>query len=297
VNALLTGTCCARGAAGGSPRAADLAPPAEVPDPRPAAQVSQVLCDLAIFAAHPDDETAGAASLLLSGRRAAVVHLTDGAPRDPRLRPALPGDREACAQVRRAEALAALAEAGLGPGDVVPLGGVDQEAAASLAPLSRALADWLARAHPRVVVTHPVEGGHPDHDAAAVIARAARALARRAGARGPPLVEMTSYHLRDGGIASGVFLEGGRQVVRPLAPEEQAAKRRMLERYASQRDVLAPVGVEAERFRWARPLSITVRPHPAPLLYEVMGWSTFERFRDEVRAGLGELGLDEDALR
>ena len=40
---------------------------------------------LAIVAAHPDDETVGAAGLLLSAGRAAVVHLTDGAPRDPRL--------------------------------------------------------------------------------------------------------------------------------------------------------------------------------------------------------------------
>lgn len=107
---------------------------------------------LVVVAAHPDDETIGAAGLLLRAGRAAVVHLTDGAPRDPALRPEGEHDRQAYARRRRAEALAALAEAGLGAGDVVALGATDQEAVVALAPLARELAAVLDALRPRVVV-------------------------------------------------------------------------------------------------------------------------------------------------
>jgi N-acetylglucosamine malate deacetylase 2 len=254
---------------------------------------------IAIVAAHPDDETIGAASLLLRSRRAAVVHLTDGAPRDPRLWPHGIADREAYARLRREEALAALAVARVAAEDVFQLAGVDQEAAVSVARLSRALAAWLEARAPRVVVTHPFEGGHPDHDAAAVISRAALALLRRRAARVPRLVEMTSYHLRDGRLVTGAFLSGPPGAARALRPGQRAAKRRMLDRYGSQREVLAPFGVAVERFRRGAAVDVTTRPHPAPLLYEALGWTTFERFRDAVTAGLEELrvAVDEEAAR
>src|SRR5512142_2301876 len=116
---------------------------------------------LVVVAAHPDDETVGAASLLLRAREAAVVHMTDGAPRDRSLWGGAASDRAAYARTRRAEALAALGEAGIPPGRVICLGAVDQEAVALLAPLARELAAVLDALEPRFVVTHPVEGGHP----------------------------------------------------------------------------------------------------------------------------------------
>src|SRR5512142_392921 len=132
-----------------------------------------------VVAAHPDDETIGAASLLLVAPHAAVIHVTDGAPRDPRLRPAGADDRAAYARRRRDEARAALAIAGLGRADVIGLGAVDQEAAAAIAPLARDLARILAHLQPQLVVTHALEGGHPDHDATALATRAALALGAR----------------------------------------------------------------------------------------------------------------------
>jgi N-acetylglucosamine malate deacetylase 2 len=248
-----------------------------------------------VVAAHPDDEAIGAASLLLEADDAAVIHLTDGAPRDPRLRPPGQPDRAAYARIRRGEALAALANAGLGPEDVIALGAVDQEAAHALAPLARELASVLRLLSPRFVVTHPFEGGHPDHDVAALAARAAIALTERRGVRAPRLVEMTSYHLAGDTLVTGAFLPGSPQGHRrPLSRPEQLTKRRMLECHASQRDVLAPFRVDEERFRRAPGISLSSRPHAPPLHYEAMGWLTYEEFHALASDALAALGLRPD---
>jgi LmbE family N-acetylglucosaminyl deacetylase len=233
---------------------------------------------LVVVAAHADDETIGAAGLLLA-RRAAVVHVTDGAPRDATLRAAGgPATRAGYARLRREEALAALAVAGLAPADVLQLGVVDLEAAAHLRDVARAVADLLRALGPRLVVTHAVEGGHPDHDATALAVRIARAVLARTAKGAPSLAEMTGYHLAaDGTLATGVFLPGGPGARRRvLAPLDRAAKDRMLEAYGSQRAVLAPFRADAERFRGAPPLAPGRRPHPGPLFYEAKGWGRFE---------------------
>jgi LmbE family N-acetylglucosaminyl deacetylase len=233
---------------------------------------------LLVIAAHPDDETIGAAGLLLA-RPAAVVHVTDGAPRDAALRaPGGPATREGYARLRRDEALAALAVAGLGAEHVVQLGVVDQEAVASLTGVAGELAAALRILRPDVVVTHAVEGGHPDHDATGLAVRCARALLARAAAGAPALVEMTGYHLgRDGALETGTFLAApSRESAHVLAPEARAAKLRMLAAYRSQREVLAPFGAAVERFRLAPALPPGRRPHPGPLLYEAKGWAAFE---------------------
>ncbi len=247
---------------------------------------------LVVVAAHPDDEAAGAASLLLRARGAAVVHLTDGAPRESRLWGVAVPDRSRYAELRRAEARAALAEAGVTPDRIFALGAVDQEAVEVLAPLARELAAILEALEPRLVVSHPLEGGHPDHDAAAVAVRAAVALLALRGARVPRLAEMTSYHLEEGALVTGRFLPGSARGIRHrLTLAEREVKRRMLERHASQRQVLAMFRLDEEAFRLAPPISLAARPHPAPLHYETRGWMSFERFREAALEALGALGL------
>lgn len=256
--------------------------------------MSGVAARLVVVAAHPDDETVGAASLLFRAGASSVVHLTDGAPRDPAARPVGWVDRASYARRRREEALAALADAGLAPDRVVCLGAVDQELVDVLAPVARELAAILARLEPRFVVTHPLEGGHPDHDAAAVAVRAALSILSRAGEEVPRLAEMTSYHLAGGRLVTGEFLPGPPSIRHRLTAAERERKRRMLDRYASQAEVLAAFGVEEERFRLAPPVSLSAAPHRPPLHYEVRGWSSFQRFQEQVLRGLASLGLAAD---
>jgi LmbE family N-acetylglucosaminyl deacetylase len=242
-----------------------------------------------VIGAHPGDEAVGAASVLLRGHEAAVVHLTDGVPRAPRLRPG-PPDRAVHARLRADEAREALAIAGVAR--IVRLGGAAQEVVHGLAPLARELAAVLSSLAPRIVVGHAYEGGHPDHDAAALATRAALALLERSEGAAPRLVEMAGAHL-PGGLATHELVRGPRVVRHRLTPSEQEKKRAMLDRYASRREELARIGVDEEQFRLAGPVSPWARPHPGVLHYELRGGTTFEEFRTAAILGLRALGVGE----
>jgi LmbE family N-acetylglucosaminyl deacetylase len=251
-----------------------------------------------LVAAHPDDETIGAGALLgRVGGRAHLLHLTDGAPRErrwwgaPDLR-----SRGAYARARREELAAAMAVAGVPPERLGSLGLVDQEASLDLRGLALRVREAIERAGPEVVLTHPYEGGHPDHDAAAFAVHAALGLLEREGRSAPRLVEFTSYHrAADGGVAVGEFLPGSgeEEWTLGLPAEERARKERMLAAFATQQRTLAPFRAEAERFRVAPAYDFTLPPHPEPPHYERFGWGcTGEEWRARARAALAGLGVE-----
>jgi LmbE family N-acetylglucosaminyl deacetylase len=156
-----------------------------------------------VFAAHPDDETIGAGGVMPHLPVAAVVHVTDGAPADRRWwgDPSL-ASREVYAGVRRAELACALALAGIGADRMRSLGREDQRVSLDMAALAEELAWLIHELRPGVVLTHPYEGGHPDHDATAFAVHAAREMVEEP----PLLIEFTSYHASSDGIAVGEFL-------------------------------------------------------------------------------------------
>jgi LmbE family N-acetylglucosaminyl deacetylase len=244
-----------------------------------------------IVAAHPDDEVIGAAALLHRHPSPFVLHVTDGAPRNRQLWPRqVAASRSGYARLREAEATRALALAGVAPARIRRLGLADQEAAHDLPALATALEDLVAQLGPAVVVSHPYEGGHPDHDACAFAVRAAITRLRRRGPA-PRLLEMTSYHRWRGALRTGAFLPGGRTAVRlDLTPAERSLKRRMLDCFASQVEVLRPFGVERERFRPAPRYDFS-RP-AAEVHYESLGW----RWRAEAWCGLAVRALTELGL-
>jgi N-acetylglucosamine malate deacetylase 2 len=249
-----------------------------------------------VIGAHPDDEVIGAGALLARLPDAVVIHVTDGAPRNE-------SDARAAGfsgwadygAARRREAEAALALAGLAPGRLTGLGIADQQAAHHLAALAQRLAELLQEGGFAVVITHPYEGGHPDHDATALAAHAACRLIEAQGATAPRLIEMAGYHALGGSFAAGTFLahaEAGRPATMNLDAAARRLKRRMLDCHQTQRAVLAQFTVEVERFRAAPRYDFRLPPHPGPLHFDTQPWGiTGEHWRGLAQAALEQLGL------
>jgi LmbE family N-acetylglucosaminyl deacetylase len=245
-----------------------------------------------VLAAHPDDEVIGASSLLSRFPNSIVVFLTDGATRDPHFWTGGPyASREDYARTRRIEAEQALAVAGMSCEQILWLGGVDQEAILEVRSLAERFEAILAEHSLDAIITHPYEGGHPDHDAAALIARVAVSATCD---HAPDLFEMTSYHARSGMCVTGEFLDNptsraDRSFVLDhsllellLEEEEQQRKRQMFAAYSSQRLVLENFPTEREQFRPAPEYDFTKPPHNNDKLwYECMQWPmTGARWRE-----------------
>ncbi len=225
---------------------------------------------VALVVAHPDDETIGAGSAMKLFRNLLLVHVTDGAPRNlaDAVAHGFP-DAASYAAARRAELRRALEIAGLSP-RCIELGAPDQGASEDLVALTLALRGALAGHGAVAVLTHPYEGGHPDHDATAFIAHHS----------GLPVLEFASYHADGDGMAIGRFLPGSAPVTLVLASPERARKRAMLDAFETQAATLQPFGVDQEIFRAAPDYDFTSAPHAGALHYERYQWGmTGERWR------------------
>ena len=226
-----------------------------------------------VLGAHPDDETMGVGGMLprLATGDLWIVHATDGAPRHRRGW----GRQEfrtwdEYAGARRAELLRALAVAGVPEERTLRLGIMDNETSFDLPGLSYRLMERFAALRPEVVITHPYEGGHTDHDAVAFAARAACRMLERDGAQAPALMEFTSYHNEGGERVFCRFLpfDGAPVSEIPLSWEERHRKRRMFDCFPTQHGVLRDVPVRCEKFRPAPKYDFTDAPHPGRLRYE-----------------------------
>ena len=253
----------------------------------------KIPCRAAVVVAHPDDETLGCGSLLSRISELTLIHVTDGAPRngDDAARHGF-ASPQAYAAARRAELEQATAMAGLPTDRLVALGWSDQEASLHVVGIAHELARRLAGTD--VVLTHAFEGGHPDHDAAALAVRGACHLLGTGAA--PAVIEMPLYRAGPDGWAVQGFADTAGEVVLELTPEEQGLKQAMLAAFQTQRNVLTRFSSATERYRPAPAHDFSELPNGGELLYEIQYWGmTGARWLQLARPALTELGLEQGA--
>lgn len=254
-----------------------------------------------VIAAHQDDETVGAGARLCALGDAWVVHVTDGAPADPQIAQRFGFDTRAeYAAARTQELAAALDVAGVLPEHRLCLNYVDGEASLRMVDLVLRIADLIDNIEPDIVITHPYEGGHTDHDATAFAVHLACGLIRREGVRPPVVLEMTSYHRRDGRRVVHEFLPHKRadldQRAIRLTKELQRKKEQMYRCFTTQQRVLQTFSTTLERFRPAPRYLFTEPPHEGELNYERFGDPhRGQRWRRNAEEALAKLRLRKTA--
>jgi len=281
------------------------------------ARRDQIAARLLIVVAHPDDETIAAGAQLCRWADALLVHVTNGAPRDG-IDAAAHGFAgiEDYAAGRRFELGAALRAGEAARLRTAEFGIPDKTAYLALVEITRRIAGLISAEHPAAILVHAYEGGHPDHDAAAFAVHAACDLT--AAADRPAIIEVPLYHALGGRFSTGQFLPDeavdacqpfGRtgsdavgvlagETVLALGPEEQDRKRRMIDCFTSQRQLLAGFGTGSERFRAAPRYDFGKPPHLGALNYEGLGWDiTGAEWRRCAVAALAALGLDRGPCR
>ncbi len=264
-----------------------------------------------VMLAHPDDEVIALGARLERYCESVLLCVTDGAPAngyDAQAHgfPSVDAYREA----RREEQAAALALTGM-PADrarmlKLPDGAAiaDQEAMEYLPELTRELTREIESFQPEAIVTHPYEGGHPDHDSCAFAVYAAVWLCSKQVLSGlelpvlPVIVEAPSYHAGRAGMTTGCFLPAPGslgEIICELSEEEQARKRARLACFVSQQEVLASFSTTRERFRVAPRYDFLLPPHTGQLLYESFGWGlSGARFRELAAAAMAALHLERE---
>jgi len=250
---------------------------------------------ISVIVAHPDDETIGAGARLKRLARASFIYITDGSPYDlTDARAAEMTNRDDYRAARKQELNTVLGMAGIDAKQVRCLGCVDQQASFAMLDLTLTVFGLLQSLGSEVVLTHPYEGGHPDHDTTALAVHGACRLLERRYGRAPLILEMASYYSSAGIMETGNFLPDSATspVTAILAPEERRFKEQLFGCYRTQARVLQSFQVELERFRVAPNYDFTQPPHYGRVHYENYDWGiTGERWRKLAAKSWGDLAL------
>ena len=228
-----------------------------------------------VIVAHPADEVVGAGCLISKLVDVTVLHVTDGAPCDEDAKTAGFKAREEYAKARKKECISALAIANVPEDRILDLEVQDHCASNYLADLTKKITTFLQQSGADIVVTHPYEGGHPDHDATAFATHAALRLIKANGFRPPALFEMALHPSKDGKAKVPEFLLGAERETTILLLDERAKelKQRMFACFESQRESLQVSPFGPEKFRQPIDYDFTTPPHEGKLHYESFDWA------------------------
>jgi len=166
--------------------------------------------------------------------------------------------------------ISALALANVPSDHVVELGVTNIQEPHSLASLSREIAGYLQRFRPEIVLTHPYDGGHPDHDATAFATHAAIRLMQNNGFEPPALFEMGLHPSTDGQKRELDFFPGTWLETTTLVLDEKTRnlKRRMFDYVAVQEGNLRGTTLSLERFRRSPDYDFSIAPNAGKPAYE-----------------------------
>ncbi len=230
----------------------------------------------AVIVAHPADEIVGAGCLISKLVDVTILHVTNGAGHDPH-HASLSGfkDTAAYAQARKQECLSALAIANVPKDRVVDLDVPDHFASECLTDLTRRIATFLQQSGADIVLTHPYEGGHPDHDATAFATHSAIRLLKENGLTPPVLFEMALHPSSDFKAKVPEFLPGCEGETTTLLLDKRAMelKRRMFECLETQKESMAASPIGPERFRKQLVYNFADPPNGGKPHYENFDWA------------------------
>lgn len=218
-----------------------------------------------VIVAHSFDELIGAGGLISRLRDVTVLHITNHARAHE--------DREStpeAAQSKDEVCVSALALANVPSERVIEFGITDIREPRALADLGKRLSAFLQRFKPDVVLTHPYEGGHPDHDATAFATHAALRLMQGHGFEAPALFEIALHPSKDGERRELDFLPGQWHETTTFLLDEETRKlkRRMFERVESQERNLRGTTLGRERFRRSPNYDFSIAPNEGRPAYE-----------------------------
>jgi N-acetylglucosamine malate deacetylase 2 len=229
----------------------------------------------AVIVAHAADEIVGAGCLISKLVEVTILHVTNGAAHNPDdASEAGFKDASEYARARKRECLSALAIANVPKDRVVELDVPDHFASNYLTDLTRRIAAFLQHSGADIVVTHPYEGGHPDHDATAFATHSALRLLMENGIRPPVLFEMALHPSSDFKAKVPEFLGSDGETTTLLLDERALElKRRMFECFETQRESLQVSPIGPERFRKQLVYNFAAPPNRGRPHYENFDWA------------------------
>lgn len=224
----------------------------------------------AVIVAHPDDEVIGAGGLISRLQHVTVLHITDGVPQSSDASQATDAQRAEDVEVLNRECRTALALANISPEHIVDFGLVAHQSPFQLENLTRRIASFLKHNAPDTVLTHPYEGGHPDHDATAFATHAALRLLHRKGFNPPSVFEIALHPARGGKGRVLDFLPSDAAEVTTLLLDKKARdlKREMFACFSTQPEIPRENSVGRERFRKPPRYNFSAPPNGGRLAYE-----------------------------
>ncbi len=227
-----------------------------------------------VIVAHAADEIFGAGCLISKLMDVTILHATEGVgveldPSGPRL---LPNDISE--QLHR-ECVAALALAHVPENKIVDFSLQQYALPQNLTFITRKIKSFLQESQPDIILTHPYEGGHPDHDAIAFATHAALRILNENGFKPPALFEMALYPSGEPIAKVPEFLSRmeSESTTLLLDQQSQQLKQRMYNCLRTQLDLAVASPSNFERFRRPPDYDFTRLPHEGKLHYERFDWA------------------------